>query len=1031
VRGSTLFAILACAALPCIAFAGSSPAPGPRPISAAERSAVELAADFALRGPEAIWERLDPAAPLHALGHDAALLEISARLGSRSGVTWTLETPSPSYGESTALFHLGFASGVEDLLRIELASPGGGRVRHLWTLVDRPEASRGPATVAASPRDRFHDRFKAGGSEVVARESLLVAGLLAGFGLATLIGRAPARRRARLALGALLLVACSPETEAPSRSVVAPFEPRLGHLSPLRLALTGGREATDASGASAGTSAGTRAESSGPAAAARIQQLWRAETALVQGDLGRVDTLLGPARPETDPPLAMLLRARATAARFRAAAVSAYDEVAGAGFESDQLRLEQIAVSSILEGANAESAADALRSGSRLAELWYLAAAEASAQEQGELAETRIRTAWSLRPLPRDDFFSEPALAALAARPALFPLFELSSPAEPVVRVLGPRTPLALPAGAKGRLCGRHYSIRLAAFDLELPGGAELAPADTPAQNAATFRAEAEQRALATLAALPAVAVSASPLRTRLTEVAARALAREGRWAELLALTGGEQAAATEASSEILVRMRALGLRQVGRGSEAVTELVRLAQRALAGRRPFPGALYDLAELLAAEGRYDTAIRLVRKADAQVSRPFGEARLRQFGLSLELERTVQEHRTAHFSVRFPAVGGERYGRQIATVLEEERLRLLQWIPQPGRDRVVVELLPLQSFLAAYAGEVPVLGLFDGRVRVPLADIQSLDPAWIAIISHELTHALLAGATRGRAPHWLQEGLAQHAEMGSLEINPLPALEAAGRALSFPALEPILHGFAEPQLVELAYAESAWVVSYIESRGGREALRALVAAYAGGASTERALAAVLGTDVETFDHAFREWAVRRAPAKRLIAARRFDRELERPFAAETREADLGRRQVVGMRVDTASAERPPNESRTAAMQAWHARYRAATAEVKRFYSPVEKIFRARQGAPAREDCAGLRRSALVLVREHGDALGAPEIHLATELRRAYEELAALGECCEQGRSFEALDHLSQAVQSFGRAAGLLRPFGLEP
>ncbi len=1028
-RASTLLMMLASAVWPCVASAGSAPGQEPRPISAAERSAVELAADFAVRGPEAIWERLDPTAPLHALGHDAALLEISARLGSRAGVTWTLETPSTTYGESAALFHLGFPSGVEDLLRIEFATPGGGRVRHLWTLIDHPEASRGPGTLATSARDRFQDRFQAERSAARAAASLLVAVLLAGFGLATLSARAPTRRRARLALGALLLAACSPEADAPVRSVVVPFAPRVGQLSPLRLALTGGRGAANATGAV--TAAGTRAATSGSAAAARIEQLWHAETALVQGDLSSVDALLGASRPETDPPLAMLLRARATAARFRAAAVGAYDEVALAGFESDQLRLEQIAVSSLLDGANPESAAVALRSGSRLAELWYVAAAEAAAQEKGEVAEARLRTAWSLRPLPRDEIFSEPALAALAARPALFPLFELGSPAEPVVRVPGSRTPLVLPAGALGRLCGRHYSIRLGAFDLELPGGVELAPLDTPVQNAATFRAEVEQRALATLATLPAVAVSASPLRTRLTEVAARALAREGKWAELLALTGGEQATAVEASSELLIRMRALGLRQVGRGPEAVTELVRLAQRALAGRRPFPGALYDLAELLAAEGRYDTAIRLVRKADAQVSQPFGEARLRQFGLSLELERTVQEHRSAHFSVRFPAAGGDRFGRQIATVLEEERLRLLQWIPQPGRDRVVVELLPLQSFLAAYAGEVPVLGLFDGRVRVPLADIQSLDPSWIAIISHELTHALLAGATRGRAPHWLQEGLAQHAEMGSLEINPLPALEAAGRTLSFPALEPILHGFAEPQLVELAYSESAWVVSYIESRGGREALRALVTAYAGGASTERAIAAVLGTDLESFDHAFREWAVRRAPAKRLIAARRFDRELEGPFAAETREADLGRRQVAGMRVDTASAERHPSESRTAAMQAWHARYRAATAEVRRIYAPVEKIYRARQGSPASEDCAGLRLGAAGLVRDHADALGAPEILLATELRRAYEELAALGESCEQGRSFEAFDHFSQAVQSFGRAAELLRPFGLAP
>ena len=87
-------------------------------------------------------------------------------------------------------------------------------------------------------------------------------------------------------------------------------------------------------------------------------------------------------------------------------------------------------------------------------------------------------------------------------------------------------------------------------------------------QDAASSRAEAERRALATLASLPAGAVSASPARIRLAEVAARALARDGRWSELLAVTGGETPTAAPETSEILVRIRGLALRQVGGGED-------------------------------------------------------------------------------------------------------------------------------------------------------------------------------------------------------------------------------------------------------------------------------------------------------------------------------------------------------------------------------------------------------------------------------------------------------------------------------
>lgn len=1019
-RVALILSVLASAAIPCAAYGTGGAEPPPRPISAAELAAVELAADFALRGPEAIWTQLDSAAPLAALGHDAALLEISARLGTRANVVWTLQTPDRSWGDRAALFHLEFPSGAEELVRLEFATPGGGKLRHLWTLVDRPEAGAGAASTerATSAREIVAVARRA---DSPAAAPGLAVGLLC---LGALLFGAGAKTRRYTFRGTvlLLLAACSPAAKAPRAGAEPLFEPRLGQLAAQRLALTGGQEPIP--GATAATAP------SSPAAA-RVAELWSAESALIQRDLSRAEALLGGARPETDPPLATLLRARLAAARFRPDALSEFAELERSGFASDQGALEQVMLATVLEDDPIETAAAALGSGSRLAELWYLAAAEAVGAEQGDLAEARMRTAWALRPLPRDEIFAQPGWAALAARPSLFPLFELGSPAEPVVATSGPRRALALPAGATGTLCGRHYSVRIGDFELEVPGGAELAPLATPMQDAATFRAEAERRALATLSALPAAAVSASPARIRLAEDAARALAREGKWPELLAITGGERATEALGATEMLARYRALALRQLGRETEATAELVGLARVALAGRRPFPGALYDLAELLAADGKYDTAIRLVKKADTQLARPFGEGRIRQFELSRELESDLGEYRSAHFSVRFPAASGERYGRQIATVLEEERQRLLQWIPPAEGQRVIVELLPLESFLDAYAGEMPVIGLFDGRMRMPLADIQSLAPEWIAIVSHELTHALLTRATRGRAPHWLQEGLAQHAEMGRLHVNPMPELEASGRTLCFPALEPILRGFSEPQLVELAYSEAAWAVGYIESRGGTAALRRLVADFAGGASTERATAALFGQDLPSFDRAFRDWAARRAPAKRLVAARRFDRELERPFAAETSEAEAGRSAVLGVRIETPGVAPAPTAGRSAAMRSWHEGYLAAAGGARAGYERIATLYRTGKGFPSPEECSVLRRQTLDLVRGKDAALGAPEARVAQELYRAYEALARFAEQCEGGHSIAALEDFDRATQAFLRVRTLLEPFDLLP
>src|SRR5688572_7380101 len=64
----------------------------PRPINDAEREAVTVVAEFLSRGPEALFERLSPDAPLRALPREDALAELAARTGPGAGARWTLQT---------------------------------------------------------------------------------------------------------------------------------------------------------------------------------------------------------------------------------------------------------------------------------------------------------------------------------------------------------------------------------------------------------------------------------------------------------------------------------------------------------------------------------------------------------------------------------------------------------------------------------------------------------------------------------------------------------------------------------------------------------------------------------------------------------------------------------------------------------------------------------------------------------------------------------------------------------------------------
>ncbi len=146
-------------------------------------------------------------------------------------------------------------------------------------------------------------------------------------------------------------------------------------------------------------------------------------------------------------------------------------------------------------------------------------------------------------------------------------------------------------------------------------------------------------------------------------------------------------------------------------------------------------------------------------------------------------------------MRYPKATGEQYARGVTVALEKERQRLERWIPKAGNKPVEVYLFPMRDFFENFGGDMGVVGLFDGKVRVPFAEVRSLHPELLSILSHELAHAMIAAATHDQAPHWFQEGLAQHIEMGrggSTRCRTWPAPAACSpsrRSIPFSAASP--------------------------------------------------------------------------------------------------------------------------------------------------------------------------------------------------------------------------------------------------
>ena len=149
--------------------------------------------------------------------------------------------------------------------------------------------------------------------------------------------------------------------------------------------------------------------------------------------------------------------------------------------------------------------------------------------------------------------------------------------------------------------------------------------------------------------------------------------------------------------------------------------------------------------------------------------------------------------------------------------------------------------------------------------------------WGSTLWHELGHVFTLGATGGRVPRWLSEGLSVYEERRarpSWGEEPSPLFIATYSAGQLPKVSRLNDGFMRPAFpaqVPLSYFMASMVGEMIESERGIAAIRGMLDGYRRGLTTERVFKDVLKVEPAAFDDQFDKW-LRQRYAKQFDAVK---------------------------------------------------------------------------------------------------------------------------------------------------------------
>lgn len=285
-----------------------------------------------------------------------------------------------------------------------------------------------------------------------------------------------------------------------------------------------------------------------------------------------------------------------------------------------------------------------------------------------------------------------------------------------------------------------------------------------------------------------------------------------------------------------------------GKPQEAIARLRQAIERnprLIEASRLLGAIAYDQGDLALAIKTYENALKYAPQHRAM------HDQLDAWREEQSVHSGFEERRADRFRVMFEGRAEEALAADATAILSSAFWRIGETLGAYPADTVVAILYTEKQFRDITRAPDWSGGQYDGRIRIPVAGAAQQPALFQRVLTHELTHAILARVAPRGVPSWLNEGLAQFFD-GTSSDQARRRLRASPRRIPLASLE---RGFGQLNAVDAqtAYDESLLAVGVILERPGFGWTR-LLHALDGTRSTDRVLES-FGLSYADFEAAF--------------------------------------------------------------------------------------------------------------------------------------------------------------------------------